>query len=244
LTERARVEILGCGVDLVDTAEALNRMVTFGRDGRAAHVVTFGAEMAVRACHDASYRDAINGADLVVGDTVGIVWASRVVESPLRERVAGIELCERLCDIASGSVYFLGGADGVAAAAAEALASRHARLRVAGVRHGYFAESETPSIVDAIRASGASLVFVALGFPRQEFWIRDNLKALGAVTCIGVGGAFDVWAGKSKRAPESWRRAGLEWLYRLVTEPRRLARQVALPEFVIRVLFQAAAIRS
>jgi N-acetylglucosaminyldiphosphoundecaprenol N-acetyl-beta-D-mannosaminyltransferase len=111
-------------------------------------------------------------------------------------------------------------------------------MRVAGTRHGFFAESETPTVVDDIRASGASLVLVALGFPRQEFWIRDNLKALGAVTCIGVGGAFDVWAGKSKRAPESWRRAGLEWLYRLVTEPRRLGRQLALPEFAIRVLFQ------
>ena len=244
MTERARVEILGCGVDLVDTADALDRIVTFGRDGRPAHVVTFGAEMAVRACHDVSYRDAINGADLVVGDTVGVVWASRVVGTPLRERVAGIELTEKICDIASGSVYFLGGADGVAAAAAQALALRHPRLRVAGVRHGYFAESETATIVDEIRASGASLVFVALGFPRQEFWIRDNLEALGTVTCIGVGGAFDVWAGRSKRAPESWRRAGLEWLYRLVTEPRRLGRQLALPEFAIRVLLQAAAIRS
>jgi N-acetylglucosaminyldiphosphoundecaprenol N-acetyl-beta-D-mannosaminyltransferase len=238
LTERTRVEILGCGVDVVDSAEALNRIVTFVRDGRPAQVVTFGAEMAVRACHDERYRDAVNGADLVVADTVGIVWASRMVGTPLRERVAGIELVERVCEIASGSVYFLGGADGVAAEAATALGTRHPKMRVAGSRHGYFADGESGAIVDEIRASGASLVLVALGFPRQEFWIRDNLKALGVVTCIGVGGAFDVWAGRSKRAPESWRRAGLEWFYRLVTEPHRLGRQLALPEFAIRVLFQ------
>jgi len=240
LTDRTRVDILGCGVDLVDTAEALNRIVTFIRDDRPAYVVTFGAEMAVRACHDAGYRVAVNTADLVVADTVGIVWASRVLGLPLRERVAGIDLVERMCEITSGSVYFLGGADGVAAAAAAALTSRHPKLRLAGSRHGYFSKEEEPAIVDEIRASGASVVLVALGFPRQEFWIRDNLKALGSVTCIGVGGAFDVWAGKSRRAPESWRRAGLEWLYRLATEPRRLRRQLALPEFAARVLVQAA----
>lgn len=240
MNERTRVEILGCGVDPVDTAQALNRIVTFIRDGRPAHVVTFGAEMAVRACHDANYRDAVNAADLVVADTVGIVWASRMLGTPLRERVAGIELVERVCEIANGSVYFLGGAEGVAATAAAALGSRHPRLGIAGSRHGYFANGESPGIVDEIRTSGASLLLVALGFPRQEFWIRENLKALGGVTCIGVGGAFDVWAGKSKRAPESWRRAGLEWLYRLVTEPRRLGRQLALPEFAVRVLLQAA----
>jgi len=240
LTERARVDILGCGVDLVDTAEALNRIVTFIRDDRPAYVVTFGAEMAVRACHDAGYRTVVNAADLVVADTVGIVWASRVLGLPQRERVAGIELVERMCEITSGSVYFLGGAAGVAAAAAAALATRHPRLHVAGSRHGYFSKEEEPAIVDEIRASGASVVLVALGFPRQEFWIRDNLKALGPVTCIGVGGAFDVWAGKTKRAPESWRRAGMEWLYRLIAEPRRLGRQLALPEFAVRVLIQAA----
>lgn len=191
------------------------------------------------AQRDSRYRDAVNGADLVVADTVGIVWASRVLKHPLAGRVAGIELVERLCDTLPYSVYLLGAAQGVAADAGAALQSRHSRLQVAGTHHGYFADAEAAAVVEAVRSSGARLVLVALGFPRQEFWIRDNLAQLGNAVCIGVGGAFDVWAGRVQRAPEAWRRAGLEWLYRLIREPRRLGRQLALPAFAIRVLLQA-----
>jgi N-acetylglucosaminyldiphosphoundecaprenol N-acetyl-beta-D-mannosaminyltransferase len=240
LTERLRVDILGCGVDLVDTRGAVDRIVGFLGDASPAQVVTFGAEMAVYGVRDHGYRDVVNGADLVVGDTVGILWASRVLGSPLRERVAGIELVERLCDVVREPVFFLGALDGVASSAAAALKTRHPSLRVAGTQHGFFSEGEAAAVAQAIRASGARLVLVALGFPRQEYWIRDHLPTLGSVTCIGVGGAFDVWAGKARRAPESWRRTGLEWLYRLVTEPSRLGRQLALPEFALRVLRQAA----
>jgi N-acetylglucosaminyldiphosphoundecaprenol N-acetyl-beta-D-mannosaminyltransferase len=238
LTERQRVDILGCGIDLVDMSGAVDRVVGFLRDLNPAQVVTLGAEMAVYGVRDHGYRTVVNGADLVVGDTVGIVWASRVLGSPLRERVTGIELVERLCDLVREPVYFLGAADGVASSAAAALQTRHPNLRVAGTQHGYFSEAEAAAVAQAIRASGARLVLVALGFPRQEYWIRDQLPTLGSATCIGVGGAFDVWAGKAQRAPESWRRSGLEWLYRLVTEPRRLGRQLALPEFALRVLRQ------
>jgi N-acetylglucosaminyldiphosphoundecaprenol N-acetyl-beta-D-mannosaminyltransferase len=238
LTGRDRVDILGCGVDLVDAAGALECIMGFVRDGRSAQVVTLGAEMAIRAVREPAYRDAVNGADLVVADSVGVVWASSVLGRPLRERVAGIELVERLCDAADFPFYFLGAAEGVAEAAASQLSSRHPRLRVVGARHGYFDDNESPPIAEAIRASGARAVLVALGVPRQEFWIRENLARLGKVTCIGVGGAFDVWAGKVARAPDTWRRAGLEWLYRLGREPRRIGRQLALPEFALRVLLQ------
>ena len=235
---RARVDVLGCGVDPVDTEDAVARVESFVADGRSAHVVTFGAEMAVRAARDASYRSVVNGADLVVADTVGVVWAIRRRGVVLRARVAGIELVERLCEALRAPVFFLGGAEGVATDAAAALKGRHPALVVAGVHHGYFPDTESASIADIVRSSGARLVLVALGVPRQEFWIRDNLRALGQVTCIGVGGAFDVWAGRARRAPEAWRRAGFEWLYRLISEPRRLGRQLALPEFALRVLVQ------
>ena len=238
MTERQRVDILGCQVDLVDARGAVDRVMELLSAGRAAQVVTFGAEMAIHASRDRGYRDVVNGADLVVGDTIGVVWASRVLGSPLSERVAGIELVERLCDVVREPVYFLGAAEGVASTAAAALLVRHPHMRVAGTQHGYFSESEAALVAQAIRASGARLVLVALGFPRQEYWIRDHLASMGPATCIGVGGAFDVWAGKARRAPESWRRAGFEWLYRLFSEPRRLGRQLALPAFALRVLWQ------
>ena len=240
MTQRARIDILGCFVDDVDTAEALDRIQAYIRDERPAQVVTFGAEMAIHALRDPSYRAAVNGAELVVADTVGVVWASRVLGRSLRERVAGIELVERLCASLDAPVYFLGGDERVAVAAVSAMRARYPALRIAGAHHGFFADAESTAIAAAIRATGARLVLVALGFPRQELWIRANLASLGAATCIGVGGAFDVWAGKAQRAPEPWRRAGFEWLYRLLREPRRLGRQLALPEFALRVLAQRA----
>ena len=233
---RSRIDILGCGVDPVDMDDAVARIESFVSDGRAAQVVTFGAEMAVRATRDPSYRAAVNGAGLVVADTVGVAWAMRRSGSTLRERVAGIELVERLCDAVRVPIFFLGGAEGVATEAAAALKQRHPSLIVAGVHHGYFADADSSSIAETIRASCARLVLVALGVPRQEFWIRDNLRGVGPATCIGVGGAFDVWSGRSPRAPEAWRRAHLEWLYRLIREPSRVGRQLALPEFALRVL--------
>ena len=235
---RPRVDVLGCGVDPVDMDDAIERIESYISDVRSAHVVTFGAEMAVRASHDASYRAAVNGAELVVADTVGVVWAMRRAGSSLRERVAGIELVERLCDVARVPVFFLGGAEGVATEAAAALKVRHPSLIVAGVHHGYFDDAASAAVAEQIRASGARLVLVALGVPRQEFWIRDHLRGVGPATCIGVGGAFDVWSGRSPRAPEAWRRAGFEWLYRLVREPGRLGRQLSLPVFAAKVLLQ------
>jgi N-acetylglucosaminyldiphosphoundecaprenol N-acetyl-beta-D-mannosaminyltransferase len=234
------LDVLGCRVDNVDAAGAVARIRDLLDTARAAHVVTLGPEMVMHAQGDPAYRAVLDAADLVVPDTVGIVWASRVLGKPLRERVAGIELVEKVLDEIDQPVYLLGAADGVAREAADALRSRHPNLRVAGMHNGYFTDAESSDIADAVRAAGARVVLVALGFPRQEFWIHENLSRLGPAVCIGVGGAFDVWAGRVKRAPEAWRRAGLEWLYRLVTQPSRLGRQLALPAFALRVLIQAS----
>ena len=227
---------MGCGVDVLDLAAAAQTIRSWTDAGRAAQVVTFGAEMAIHARRYPLYREVVNGADLVVADTVGIVWAAYMLGTPLPERVPGLELVERLCDLGVGPVYFLGAEAGVAERAAAELTRRHGALRVAGTHHGFFAEEEAPVVAAAVRSSGARLVLAALGVPRQELWIRDHLAQLGGATCIGVGGAFDVWAGKVARAPLAWRRSGLEWLYRLLREPRRLGRQLVLPEFAVRVL--------
>lgn len=234
--------VLGCRVDRVDTNAALARIEQFLAAGKPAQVVTLGAEMANLAHDDARYRAVVNAADLVVPDTIGIVLASRWIGVPLPERVAGIDLVERLCAVAvqrDVAVYLLGGASGVAAAAGVALTQRHAGLRIAGADHGYFDDAESGAICERIRASGARLVFVGLGFPRQEYWIHDHLAQLGAAVCVGIGGSFDVLSGRLARAPAAVRRAGLEWLYRLVREPHRLRRQLALPLFAARAAGQA-----
>jgi len=242
LTGDSPLVVLGCRVDAVDASSAAETITSWIRQGRPAHVVTLGAEMATLAARDDAYRAAINGADLVVPDTVGIVWASRVLRRPLHERVAGIDLVERILresPPASIRLFILGAAAGVAESAAQALGGAFQSVVICGMHHGYFDRDHDAELANVIRASGARLVLVGMGFPLQEVWIRQNFQTLGDAVCIGVGGALDVWAGRVTRAPASWRRAGLEWFYRLVREPARLRRQLALPRFAALVLAQA-----
>ncbi|MDE2573107.1 MAG: WecB/TagA/CpsF family glycosyltransferase [bacterium] len=229
------VQILGCRVDGVDLAAALARAAQFVREGGPHRIVTLGTEMIVHARGDARYRAVVNGADLCVPDTIGVVFAARLQGMPLHGRVAGVDLLERLCSQAAGegwSVYLLGAAPGVAEAAGAALAARHPGLRIAGARDGYFGEHEAQQVAAAIHASGARILLAALGFPKQEYFLARWLAASGAAVGVGVGGSFDVIAGRLPRAPEGFRRLGLEWLYRLLREPSRWRRQLALPLFV------------
>jgi len=229
------LRILGCRLDPIDSAEATRRILAFVREGGGAQIVTLGTEMVVYAQRDAHFRSVVNACALSLCDTVGLLMVARMRGATLRERVTGVELVERLCSAAAlegASVYFLGGAEGVAAQAGAVLQARYSGLRVAGTCSGYFADDQTPAIVQAIANSGARLLFVGLGSPRQEFWLAEHLRETRCGAAVGVGGSFDVIAGRVERAPHSLRRLGLEWLYRLGKEPWRWRRQLALPRFV------------
>jgi N-acetylglucosaminyldiphosphoundecaprenol N-acetyl-beta-D-mannosaminyltransferase len=230
-----RVEVLGCKLDVLDANEAAAQIMTFARDGAGAQVVTLGTEMVVHAQKDQRFRDVVNASALSLCDTVGVLSVARRRGANLHERVTGIELVERLCAQAAREglpVYFLGGAEGAAADAAAIMEARFPGLAVAGTRNGFFANDEIAGIVDEIRASGAKLLFVGLGSPRQELWLAEHLAETGVGAAVGVGGSFDVLGGRVMRAPHFMRRLGLEWLYRLVKEPHRWRRQLALPYFV------------
>jgi N-acetylglucosaminyldiphosphoundecaprenol N-acetyl-beta-D-mannosaminyltransferase len=230
-----RVEILGCKLDVLDGNEAAARIMTFAREGTGAQVVTLGTEMVVHAQSDERFRNVVNASALSLCDTVGVLSVARRRGADLHERVTGIELVERLCAQAAREelpVYFLGGAEGAAADAAGIMEARFPGLIVAGTRNGFFADDEVADIVAEIRASGAKLLFVGLGSPRQELWLAEHLRETGAGAAVGVGGSFDVLGGRVTRAPRFMRRLGLEWFYRLVKEPRRWRRQLALPYFV------------
>lgn len=237
----AALEILGCRLDLVTADDATSRILQFAREGAGAQVVTLGTEMIVAAHKDARFRAVLNACALSLCDTVGVLAVARRRGASLRQRVTGVELITHVCERAARegiAVYFLGGAPAVAADAAAILESRFPGLPVAGVQHGYFDDDRSAEIAAEIRASGAQLLFVGLGSPRQEFWLAEHLRATGCGAGIGVGGSFDVIAGNVRRAPEAWRRLGLEWLYRLRTEPRRWRRQLALPQFVALALWE------
>jgi N-acetylglucosaminyldiphosphoundecaprenol N-acetyl-beta-D-mannosaminyltransferase len=229
------LEILGCRLDPVDADDAAAQIMALARQGNGAQIVTLGTEMVVHAQRDERFRAIVNAAALSLCDTVGLLAVARRRGATLHDRVTGVELIDELCrrcTLEGVPVYFLGGAPGVAADAAAILEALHPGLNVAGTRDGYFGAEETAEVVAAIRASGAGLLFVGLGFPRQEYWLHEHLGETGCGAGIGVGGSFDVISGRIERAPAMLRRFGLEWLYRLVKEPHRWRRQLALPYFV------------
>jgi N-acetylglucosaminyldiphosphoundecaprenol N-acetyl-beta-D-mannosaminyltransferase len=241
------LEILGCRLDPIGSKEAATRILALARQARGAQVITLGTEMVVYAQHDPAFRAILNASALSLCDTVGLLAVARRRRAPLRERVTGVELIDRLCAgaVAQGvPIYLLGGAEGVAPAAAANLKARFPGLTVAGTRSGYFRQDEAAAVARAIADSGAKLLFVGMGSPRQEYWLAQHLRETGCGAGIGVGGSLDVIAGCVARAPRYVQRLGLEWLYRLMKEPWRWRRQLALPRFVWLVLLEELGVRA
>lgn len=218
-------------------AEAVDRIVALAHGSTPSIVVTLGVEMTMYAQRDARFRALVERSALSLCDTIGILLASRARRGPLRERVTGVDLIEPLAErsAAGGDLrfFFLGGAPGVAERAAIALRQRHPGVAIVGTRDGYFNAGQSPTIAASILASGANVLLVGLGSPKQEYWLEDYLAATKCGVGIGVGGSFDILAGTVSRAPRFWQRAGLEWLYRLIREPARWRRQLALPRFAL-----------
>jgi N-acetylglucosaminyldiphosphoundecaprenol N-acetyl-beta-D-mannosaminyltransferase len=244
------IEILGCRLDVIGADAATRQILDYARRNAGAQVVTLGTEMVVAAHKDARFRAIVNACALSLCDTVGLLTVARRRGAALEDRVTGIDLTERLCAAAASQtgddavpVYFLGGSKGVAADAAAILEVRFPGLQVAGVRDGYFREEEGAGVAADVKRSGAKLLFVGMGSPRQEVWLAQHLRATGCGAGIGVGGTFDVIGGRVERAPYAFRRLGLEWLYRLAHEPHRWRRQLALPHFVWLVTLEGAGLR-
>jgi len=232
-----RVELLEVGIDNVDAAQAVEKVVSMVAAAGHGHVVTLNPEILYRARSDPDLRAIINRASLVTADGIGVVWGCRMAGHRLPGRVTGIELLEELVRVAVSSrwpVFLLGAAPGVAAAAGERLRERYPGLLVAGTHHGYFGPNEEERVVRTIAGSGAVLLFVGMGAPRQERFIAAHLSRLPVA--MGVGGALDVVAGRVKRVGTVWRRFGLEWLGRLLREPSRWRRTLVLPRFAALVL--------
>lgn len=238
--------VLGCRVDAVTLREALDVLSQFIASGRPHHVVTLNAEMAYRALRDLEFKTIINRADLITPDGAGIVWATRILGSPVPERVAGIDLVQALAWRAAGEgwrLFLYGGAPGVAEEAAQRLKERYPGLNILGTSHGYLNREEEKRLLESLKESPPDILLVALGSPKQEYWIAEHLEELGIPVAIGVGGSLDVLAGRTKRAPHFMQKWGLEWLYRAMREPRRVKRVGALPKFIIAVLMEARKVR-
>jgi N-acetylglucosaminyldiphosphoundecaprenol N-acetyl-beta-D-mannosaminyltransferase len=197
-------------------------------DGQPLEIGVVNAAKLVNMRRDPELRAAVSGCDVIVADGQSVVWASRLLGARLPERVAGIDLFQRLLAEAARtgkSVYFLGAREHVLAEMIRRLRRDLPDLRIAGSHHGYFADGEALERAEAIRASGADMLFLGMTSPRKERFVASYGTRTGAKVVHGVGGSFDVLAGVVKRAPRSWQRLGLEWLYRAKQEPRRLGRR-------------------
>ena len=231
-----RIDVLGVGFDKVTMTEAVERGMSLLRSEGAHYVVTPNPEIVEICREDAAAKAAVNGADLVLPDGIGVIKGAAMLGTPLKERTPGIEFAGHLMErmaVEGLSLYLLGAKPGVAEQAAEKLAAQYHGLKIAGTHDGYF--KEDGPIVEAIAATGADCVFVCLGAPKQELWMRKNGPATGAHLLCGLGGSLDVFAGVVERAPKFWSDHGLEWFYRLCKEPRRIGRMMKLPLFLLHV---------
>ena len=230
----ASCSILGVRVDALTYPDLLARIAAFIVEGTPHQIATVNPEFVMEARRNPTFAAVLAQTDLCLADGVGLLWAARRMGQPLPERVTGSDgvplIAQRAAERGWG-LYLLGAGPGVAQRTGEILQGRYPGLRVVGAYAGTPADADAPEIVARIRETRPDILFVAYGAPRQDLWIGKHREALGVPVMMGVGGSFDFVAGVQKRAPRWVQRVNLEWFYRLVTQPWRWRRQLALPRF-------------
>lgn len=231
-------EVLDVEIAAVTMEEAVALCASMAESSRPHFIATANAEMLMMAKRDAGLKRILRECDLVLPDGAGILWAGEQLGTPFPERVTGADLSDRLLRLAREKewpVYFLGGAPGVAREAADRYMEKHGKFLLAGVHDGYFDEEEEKKIIREIRDNGTRLLLVGMGVPKQENWLCRHRDELGPVLGMGIGGVFDIMAGRLTRAPLWMQRHRLEWAYRLFLQPSRIGRMTALPKYMLAV---------
>lgn len=227
--------VMDIRIHAVTMKEALEWAVERVSEEKPSMICTANAEMIMNAQTDKELAYILNRSDLVVADGAGVLWAGEQLGTPFPERVTGADFAAELLKKAaalSWPVYFLGGAPGVAAKAAKRFMETETSFTLAGCHDGYFDEEEEKKILEDIRKSGARLLLVGLGVPKQEKWLWNHKEELGPVLSMGIGGCFDVMSGNLPRAPLWMQNHRLEWAYRLYLQPSRIGRMMAIPKFM------------
>lgn len=236
---RQRIDLGGVLIDRVDTGSAVERIRGFLRSGKLNQIVTVNLDFVAISRRDSYFRATLNEADLAVADGMPLVWVSRMTDEPVPERLTGVELLDECCRVAvetDSSIFLLGAAPGVADEAALTLQERFPGLRIAGVYappFGPLTHEENERILAKINAVRPEFLFVALGAPQQDIWIRSNRDRLDVPVAMGVGCVLDLLAGVVSRAPRWMQRSGLEWLFRLAQEPNRLWKRYILDDMPV-----------
>lgn len=234
-----RTEILGVGFDNLTKAEALAQGEALLNAHSGGFVVTPNPEIVMLCRENAALKEAVDAASLVLADGIGIIYGAKILGTPMKGRNPGIDfgtaLMQKMGEHGQ-SVFLFGAKPGVAEQAAEKILELYPGIVIAGTNDGYF-QDDAP-IIAKINAAKPDLLLVCLGAPKQELWMRTNQDKLDVGLMIGLGGSLDVFAGVVKRAPEIWQKLGLEWLYRLLREPKRFFRMMKLPQFLLVVIGQ------
>ena len=233
-----KINVRGLAFDNLTVEETLGALLNRLHAGEQTALFTPNAEIVQACVDDPSLFPVIGSADLLIPDGIGVIKAAKILGTPLKEKVAGVVVGEKLAEALAAektfSLFLLGGKPGVAEIAAQKLTEKYPGLKIAGQHDGYFKKDsdENETVLSEIRASGADVLYVCLGAPTQEKWIYANKAALPDVKILaGLGGSVDIYAGTAKRAPKIFIKLGLEWFYRLLKEPKRIGRMMSLPKF-------------
>lgn len=230
-----RVSLLGCPVEqlsLEETVQAVNRIISTKTPHQ--HCVINAGKL-VLMHRDSELRNIVLNCDLINADGQSVVWALKLLGTPVPSRVTGIDLMERLfveADQKKYRVFFLGAEEDVLDIVLKFVQGNYPGLVLAGSHHGYFKADEEKELIEKINKSSADILFVAMGSPKKEFWLGKYTSSLKVPFCMGVGGSFNVVAGRSRRAPQWVQSMGMEWFYRWIQEPIRLWRRYWVDNFV------------
>ena len=246
LPELEKINVRGVAFDNVTMNEALEASKTLICREGIDYIFTPNSEIVQMCIEDKPFFDIVNSASLIIPDGIGVVYASKILGRPLKQKVGGFDLSREILSYAAkeGKRVFLFGSaperDGnpaVCDMAARKLCETYEGLIVCGTRNGYFKPEETDSIIEQINAASPDILFVCLGAPKQEKWIYENREKLRVSLALGLGGSLDVYAGTVKRAPKFFIKMNLEWFYRLIKQPSRLGRMMKLPKFLFGTIF-------
>ena len=230
-----RIDVLGVGFDDLTKDNAIELCKKLIDEHRAAYMATPNPEIVMAAWDNAELMKALENADLVIPDGIGVVKAARILGTPLKERLPGIEIGEAILEylaVSGKSAFLLGAKPGVAELAAEQIRKKYPGINICGTNDGYF--KEDAPVVAKINAAKPDFLMVCLGAPKQEIWMSRNAPMLDVGLMAGLGGSLDVFAGTVERAPKIWQDLNLEWLYRCIKEPWRFKRIAKLPLFIVK----------
>ncbi len=239
-----RPSLFGMYIDPLTMTELVERCRQALATRQRMRIGVLNAAKVVALREDLLLRESLLECDVTVADGQSVVWASRLLRRPLPERVTGVDLFEHLLDVAHADhlrIYLLGATREVLAVLQERLLERFPGMVIAGTRDGYFSDTEASDVADDILASGADMLFLGISSPKKEIFLKRYGPMLGVPIQHGVGGAFDIFAGVTKRAPNAWQRVGMEWAYRLWQEPSRMWRRylVGNTAFLARIPIEA-----